>query len=710
MNFNMKIRTIALTSAFLFSAGSAFAAEQDSIVSQQKSLLQKLDSLNDAVLGLRVNGTAKAGGLTSIGSSDDFSEDSPTQENLAYTDVDLRFRANPSAETHVDVRMRLHRDWQSAYDINNDPIIGHWFSYDGSIMNKHLDFNLGYMRVGYSPLTISTPRTELLQEPEIFTERRVEALERRNLDTTDRRLMHGLNLAYTSGELGVIDDVTMQLTGARLRNGAKKDDQVFFDFDFSDRYLLGARLGVDLYGLYVGGNLVNISDRKLTTRTRTIAMTDTVIYDYNRVISGELAFDSKKILSDLPVSFGLNGEFAMSNWDTDKDYMAKETYTLYEQTEDYGYKNGEKINGVYINTLEKIRNVRVSESGESESGMSFYVEPFVKGDIADVDFTVKGRYLQTDENFWSEMAAAPNFMGGAVVLNSNALYSDGLDSFVVATFGASSLENLYFSAYETVNLEASNLMTSNSTNVLSDNKENFKFLYGRLNNNYKVGHFFRNGYTASALKKSEAAVNQALLLDPTVSLAMPFGAATPDRKGFTVSADVNWNDGVMFNARFGKIGLYNTESGEDNFMQYAAGLGVDFGRIFDLGRMLLIQGSYDHAEEDNAFNRKNDRIIAGGTFDIAGPFGIRIGYQSYNRTFGDFGCLMSDNFLIKEVKESLVLGGVRLKIAPLSYITVQGGMLSSELVYGVNDGTGNFAPNDLSIDKIVVTADVTVNF
>lgn len=708
MNFNMKIRTIALTSAILFSAGSALAAEQDSIVSQQKSLLEKLDSLNDAVLGLRVNGTARAGGLTSIGSSDNFSDDSPTQENLAYTDVDLRFLANPSSETHVDVRMRLHKDWQSAYDVNNNPVIGHWFSYDGTILNKHLDFNLGYMRVGYSPLTIYTPSTEFLQEPEIFSARRVDALDRRNLDTTDRRVMQGLNLAYTSGALGPVDDVTMQLTGARLRNGAKKDDQVFFDFDYTDRYLLGARLGVDLYGVHVGGNLVNVSDRKLTARTRSIAASDTLIYDYNRVISAELGFDSKKMLSSLPVAFGLNGEFAMSTWETDMDYMSKQSYKIYQQGENFGYKDGERIDGVYITVVEKSKDVRVNESVSSEDGKSFYVEPYVKGDIADVDFTVKVNYIQTDEKFWSEMAAAPNFANDAVVLNSNALYTSQLDSFVMATFGASSLENLYFNAYETENLEASNLMTSYSTNVLSDNKENTQYLYGRLNNNYKVGHFFRNGYTASALKLSETEAVSRLVLDPTVSLAAPFGAATPNRKGISAGVDVNWNDGVTFNARFSKLSLVNTEGGDNNYMQYAAGLGVDIGRIIDLGRMLKIQGSYDHGEEDAGFGRQNDRIIAGATLEVWGPIAILAGYQNYKRTFGD-GCFMN-NVYIKEVSEMLALGGLRFKIAPASYLSLQGGMLSSELNYAVPDATGALVPGDLAIDKIIATAEVTVNF
>jgi hypothetical protein len=106
--------------------------------------------------------------------------------------------------------------------VNNNPVIGHWFSYDGLILNKHLNFNLGYMRVGYTPLTISTPQPDLLQEPEILASHRVEALARRNLDTTDRRLLHGLNAEYNSGKIGVVDNVSMQITGARLRNVAKR--------------------------------------------------------------------------------------------------------------------------------------------------------------------------------------------------------------------------------------------------------------------------------------------------------------------------------------------------------------------------------------------------------------------------------------------------------------------------------------------------------
>ena len=535
MNFNMNMRKILLTSAVALSAATAFAAEnQTEVVTQQKSLLEKLDSLNAAVLGLKINGTAKAGVLASFSSSDQYAKESPTQENQAFTDVNLRLTARPSSETMIDVQLRLHKDWQSAYDENNNPIIGHWFSYDGTILNKHVDFNLGYMRVGYTPLTVFAPQTEILQEPEIFSEKRREALEKRNLDTTSRRLLQGLNVAYQSGSLGAVDNITAQLTGARLRNTGKKVDQVFFDFDFSDRYMLGARAGIEYYGAHLGLNFVNLFDRKYTRRTKQIADTDTIYYDNNRVFSADLSFDSKKTLPDLPVSFGLNGEFAMSKWKVDRDYLKKGFKTDYKILEKN--INGDRI--VYIKSAVSNPLVVANEDFADESGNSFYANLFVKGDVNDIDFKVDAGYLKTDEKFWSEMASSPVYQGRSVILNANAMYENPQDNLIFSTFGASSLENLYFNVYNSTTLQATNLMTSANTNTLSNEGDIFGrkngesgYLYSRLDNNYKNGHFYRNGYTGTVSKRLE--LDPLMELDPSVGLALPFGLATQDRKGIT---------------------------------------------------------------------------------------------------------------------------------------------------------------------------------
>ena len=536
MNFNMNMRKILLTSAIAFSAASAFAADnQAEVVTQQKSLLEKLDSLNAAVLGLKINGTAKAGAIASFATSDQFAQESPTQENQAFTDVNLRLTARPSSETMINVQLRLHKDWQSAYDENNNPVIGHWFSYDGTILNKHVDFNLGYMRVGYTPLTIFVPQTEILQEPEIFSEKRREALEKRNLDTTSNRLLQGLNVVYNSGSVGgVVDNITAQLTGARLRNISKKADQVFFDFDFSDRYLLGARVGADAYGAHLGVNFVNAMDRKLTSRTRDNEG-DTIYYDNNRVISVEAAFDSKKLLPELPVTFGFNGEFAMSKWMVDRDYSVKDvkaSYDLAQQQGDYNF--------VYLKPSSTSKNTIKSEEYANQDGKSFYADLFVKGDISDIDFKVNVGYFQTDSGFWSEQASSPVYQGRSTIFNANASYGNPVDSLVLATFGASSLENLYFNVYNSTTLQATNLMsTTNLKNPLVKiGKAESELIYANLYNNYKNGHFYRNGYTGVAAKKME--LDPLMVLDPSVGLALPFGLATPDRKGITAKADVNW--------------------------------------------------------------------------------------------------------------------------------------------------------------------------
>jgi hypothetical protein len=720
MNFNMNMRKILLTSAVAFSA--AFAADnQGEVVTQQKSLLEKLDSLNAAVLGLKINGTAKAGAVASFATSDQFAEESPTQENQAFTDVNLRLTARPSSETMIDVQLRLHKDWQSAYDENNNPIIGHWFSYDGTILNKHVDFNLGYMRVGYTPLTIFTPQTEILQEPEIFSEKRREALEKRNLDTTSRRLLHGLNVVYNSGNVGgVVDNITAQLTGARIRNTAKKYDQLFFDFDFSDRYLLGARVGADAYGAHLGVNFVNLMDRKLTRRSKKSEDSDTIYYDNNRVISIEAAFDSKKLLPELPVTFGVNGEFAMSNWKVDRDYNTTETVTSYKiiQVND-DVKNGKSF--VYLKPVVSNPTVNKNEDYADVDGKSFYANVFVKGDISDVDFKVNAGYFQTDSGFWSELASSPVYQGRSTIFNANAFYGNSTDSLVLATFGASSLENLYFNVYNSTTLHAGNLMTStNLSNALSDSAESGN-MYARLYNNYKNGHFYRNGYSGNIAKKME--LDPLMVLDPSVGLALPLGLATPDRKGITAKADVNWADKVTFNARVNIVTQSNAIDyttftvGENKFTEFAVGLGVDAGRFLNDYQQILVQGSVAMGSESAFLKRKTSRFVGGITADIWGPFALLGGFQMYTKEFGTGYAITTIEgegaeavpvvlASVTKATELLVLGGARVKLAPLSYLSVQGGMLKNELEYTVP----GLPASKLSISKLVILADVTVNF
>lgn len=710
---NTKKTSIIFASALMFSAAFAFAEGDSAVAEKQTSFLQKLDSLNKSILGLRLGGTAKAGALTSMVSSDQLLDQSATQENQAYTDVNLKFLAQPSSETQLNVQLRLHKDWQSGIDENNNPAIGHWFSYDGKILNKHVDFNLGYMRIGYTPLTINTPQTEILQEPEIFAQNRVEALAYRNLDTTSRRLMQGLNAAFHSGAVGALDDIYAQATGARMRNTAKKNDQVFFDFDWADRYAYGLRGGVNVMGANLGANFVGVFDRRLSTRSRDIGLSDTIMYDDNHVLSFDLGFDSKKILANLPVTFGVNGEYAMSWWDVDAEYLFKNPTTETQIKEVTVPDEAGMKTVVYVSTaLKATNNDRTTIDYLDDKGSALNAELFAKGSFSKLNFDVRGRYLMNDKEFWSELASTPNYTGNGVIFNANALYGDA-DQALVKQFASGNLENLYFTVYNTDLLTAATLMSSGTATALSGSSESVN-LYYRLYNNFKLAHFYRNGYDANTMKKLEAA-EAVLMMDPSVNLALPLGLATPDRKGFAASLDADWDDAITLNVRFSQ---YTAEASDNKFTTIGAGLGVDVGRLVpSLERKLVVQGSFEKATEDTFLKRSSQRIVGGLTADIWGPIALQAGVQMLTKKFeGDmFGAgiagLPVGTSFVQQVDEMLLLAGPKVRIAPESYIVVRYGMIKNSIDYqGLNADASAYEKKELSIDKNLITAEVTVNF
>lgn len=710
---NTKKTSIIFASALMFSAAFAFAEGDSAVAEKQTSFLQKLDSLNKSILGLRLGGTAKAGALTSMVSSDQLLDQSATQENQAYTDVNLKFLAQPSSETQLNVQLRLHKDWQSGIDENNNPAIGHWFSYDGKILNKHVDFNLGYMRIGYTPLTINTPQTEILQEPEIFAQNRVEALAYRNLDTTSRRLMQGLNAAFHSGAVGALDDIYAQATGARMRNTAKKNDQVFFDFDWADRYAYGLRGGVNVMGANLGANFVGVFDRRLSTRSRDIGLSDTIMYDDNHVLSFDLGFDSKKLLANLPITFGINGEYAMSWWDVDAEYLFKNPTTETQIKEVTVPDEAGMKTVVYVSTaLKATNNDRTTIDYLDDKGSALNAELFAKGSFSKLNFDVRGRYLMNDKEFWSELASTPNYTGNGVIFNANALYGDA-DQALVKQFASGNLENLYFTVYNTDLLTAATLMSSGTATALSGSSESVN-LYYRLYNNFKLAHFYRNGYDANTMKKLEAA-EAVLMMDPSVNLALPLGLATPDRKGFAASLDADWDDAITLNVRFSQ---YTAEASDNKFTTIGAGLGVDVGRLVpSLERKLVVQGSFEKATEDTFLKRSSQRIVGGLTADIWGPIALQAGVQMLTKKFeGDmFGAgiagLPVGTSFVQQVDEMLLLAGPKVRIAPESYIVVRYGMIKNSIDYqGLNADASAYEKKELSIDKNLITAEVTVNF
>ena len=78
--------------------------------------------------------------------------------------------------------------------------------------------------------------------------------------------------------------------------------------------------------------------------------------------------------------------------------------------------------------------------------------------------------------------------------------------------------------------------------------------------------------------------------------------------------------------------------------------------------------------------------------------------------FGIAGLPVGMSF-IQKVDEMLILAGPRVRIAPESYITVRYGMLKNTVGYKTLDATATqYVDKELSVDKNIISADVTVNF
>ena len=66
---------------------------------------------------------------------------------------------------------------------------------------------------------------------------------------------------------------------------------------------------------------------------------------------------------------------------------------------------------------------------------------------------------------------------------------------------------------------------------------------------------------------------------------------------------------------------------------------------------------------------------------------------------------------VQQVDEMLLLAGPKVRIAPESYIVVRYGMIKNSIDYqGLNADASAYEKKELSIDKNLITAEVTVNF
>ena len=691
--YNMVFKVAILTSAVV-----AMAA-QDSLVLKQDSLLQKLTDIASSNAGLSFGGSATSGYLGSTVKSDQLGAGEPSSETQAFTEMDLGLFARPTSDSRATFLLRLHEDWQKAYDQGLNPLLFHWASYDGMSFEKKLKFDIGDMRIAYSPLTMWTPQTELLQEPELFLEQRMKSMAYRNLDTSNARLMEGANMDYNSGAWAFADNVEFQGTIARLRNVAKKADEVFFDYDNEDQYTTDARVGLDAYGAHAGAIYVNTFDRVNSSLALGISPGDTFNFNNNSVISLQLGYDAKDLLQSSTFDVGAGVEYAMSTWqNTPYTGILVPNVQVAAIQGIHALPNGLYDTTVYVynysspsSQLDVIKEPTIERDGSSILGNVFF-----KGELpGTLKYNVKIDYLKNDTNFQSDLAMTPTFVGGQNILNSDdtlSVLGNSATNAMLYHMRSGSLENMYYTVYQSVPLTQHNIFGKSGNTVAVTPTESE---YYRLYNNYQMVQTYRNGYNNVIWKRDEL---KNYSLDPSFDMALPFGYATFDRTGFDLKADLNFLKAIAVNLRYAN---FAEDTGSVSFAEMGVGVGVDAAKLLNYSKTLKVSGSYQSTKESNGYQRTSTRMMAGVNVGIWSGLSLLADYQGLTN---DLGSLYAGQ--ISKTSETLLLAGPRIQISKGSNFTVLYGLMSNSIDYLSALNTSS----TLKLDKTLITADVTVNF
>ena len=709
MNNDLKFmgyKTILLSS--LLAASVAFAQEENkdtaSVESRQLSLLEKLTNYEANAIGFAINGNAKAGYLHSSISSDALTDDSQLSEASAYTRMNMVFSVRPSSESVAKFDLRFHKDWQNAHREGNNSPITTWWSYDGYGVNKHMKFNLGHMRVAYTPLTVYQAMPDFIFEPTILAEHRQEVMADKNLDGSNGRLMQGANVEVTTGKVGALDDLKFHGTLARIRNDAKKKDQVFFDFDQTDRYLTGIAGSMDIKGITVGVNEVYTFDRVRSSRsTNMYTELDTLYYDRNNVLSVEAGFDSKRLLPGA-FHFGVDIEYALSYWSYIQDsYVSHESYkTVVDTAACIGFDGEVKADCGYFSKKPVTETEpEMTQLMAAHNKGALRVSLYGDGSFGSIDLDAKANVIKVDKDFQAEQAMTPAVLANIPVLNSDATFASSNLDVLLSGVRSGSLENLYFTMYESVPLNSSNMMVKDPSIYESE--------YNRLYNNFKYAQYYRNGYNNVTLKRAEM-LETSMALDPSNNMALPFGYATPNRTGGDIDLNGKWNDAVALRVVFGmymadSVNLLEnptTFATGTQYMRVGGGVNVDAARLANLAKDFGVKvgGSFERTQEEKGWERTSTRIMAG--LDLSWKqVSLLTGFQMLNLEFG-----VPYAGILDKTSEMLILTGLRYKLGAGAYATVEYGRMKNTIDY--RDMAAQAASLDIS--KNIIMADVTVNF
>jgi len=675
-----KMKKVALIPVLF--ATIAWAAS-DSVIVEQRTLLNNLQQMDFGNPGVLLTGEFRSNvGLFTLDR-----DDSKNTEMQAATEADIELQARPTKETRATALFRVHQDWQKSHEEGVSPFLFDWLSFDGKAFDGIADFNMGDMSVKYTPLTIYTPVLNFSNEPELLALKRKDVMNYMHLKNDGGRLMQGLNFTLSSGAFSVFDNLYLQGTISRLRSQSKKFDQVFFDFDWTDRFLFAGRGGLGLFGVDLGASYVYTFTRENSLKNleeHFPSDKNPFLVEDNGVLSANLGIDIARLAGLEGYKLSLGAEYAKSNYKTKNFYAEKSLIKSYQQDTSIIEVNGvQQIVWVIKSTNREVTTFRTEDLPDIDgSAILANLDFALPASVSNLELSLK--WVQNDKDFVSELAQSPVYYTPSAVLNASAV--DGL------RIAGTTLENLYFAKYTNDPLTIHNIAYDggkpDEVNTLNNNKK---------------AHFIRSGYKNGVLTPSELRSISPHEADPGVNLALPFGLATPDRSGFLMNLD--W---AILNNKLGLNGYANRVAQKEDIAGFVApvyldvggGANIEIGRFAGYSKPIQLNGGFGMAKETDGYERSATKASAGLRFGIWRGLSLLGAFEMVNKKYGK---LFEVELGEAEVtgNELLWLAGPEIKISEGSYFNVQYGMLNYEYKEGNNSA---------KLDRSLITADVRIKF
>ena len=482
-------------------------------------------------------------------------------ESNEYTSVDFDIKARPNEYVSGRLIFRMHQNWQNFFSDISNPIFSRWISIDGNPLDM-FRFSIGDYKERYSPLTLYSPDIDIMFEPYIFARERQIAMDEVFVGNNNR-ILQGINFGFDAEIVPIFNEFHFGISGARLRSTGTNTDngsQVVAVHEENalkpmSNYYVGTNLDmVFLKGVSLGGTFMTIFDHKGSYEgSDTTADT---LRQLTFIRSFRPGVDIASLIGLNALTLKVDGEFASSVDDS--------TWFL----------NSE-------NAAAQGKNAGFYNTGITGSALSLGVQAGYSLNKA-FSFVIGGQYIKNDEDFRNELAQSPSFVPTRIMNLEN-------DREINTPYGRMLNHYTTFDAlYHSV----------------------FKFVpTGEKVNRWDKAPFMKNSYRRTILAQEELA-EVIHTLDPALQLVMPFGPATPNRKG--ISADLTAafiNNGIELKGLFSALEEENPGIGNidgqiytllpTEFQQLGVGLKINIQNLAKMKYPLEISTSWMKSGANN---------------------------------------------------------------------------------------------------------------